>query len=426
MKKIIIILVIVYLTFEIVTDMYFLKKEIPKITKKEIVTPSAKPEKLPEYKKEKESVSNITIEELLKKEKGAISDETKLSVYERKEKKDITEDIQTAEEYKKTDELIASSKVAEPLERISVTSEDIGDMVLVDDGEFIFGSNTGLENERPARRFYLEKFYIDKYEVTNKKYKEFVDTTGHTPPLDWSGNEPPIGKLDHPVTNVSYNDAVAYTKWCGKRLPTEQEWEKVAKGPGVRLYPWGDMFDDSKANVIKRFFRRGTTSVGSFEDGKSFYGCYDLSGNVWEWTSSDYQGNMKKISIIAIQFSMIISVLIVGIMCVTGYLIIKNQKKEITNDMLSKGKYFTNSISSYAKQAFFPEPDIFFLKYLTEEMLKDESIIYVNIYKNDSRLMASEKNIRNSKKYSKNYSGCTCSRYFVNIYSCKYTCPSYK
>lgn len=111
-------------------------------------------------------------------------------------------------------------------------------------------------------------------------------------------------------------------------------------------------------------------------------------------------GNRKtgKISIIAIQFSMIISILIIGIMGITGYFIIKGQKAEIQRDMLSKGKYFVNSISSYAKQAFFPEPDIFFLKYLTEEMLKDESIIYVSVYKNGEKIASSKKDI--IQKYS--------------------------
>jgi len=152
------------------------------------------------------------------------------------------------------------------------------------------------KNELPRRKETTKAFYIDKYEVTNGEYKLFVDATKRKPPSDWKNGTYPAGKASYPVIYVTWYDADAYAKWAGKRLPTEKEWEKAARGPvseGGLLYPWGDSFDRNKANTA----RKGpghTTHVGQYAAGKSYYGTYDQCGNVWEWTADtyeDYDGN---------------------------------------------------------------------------------------------------------------------------------------
>ncbi len=159
------------------------------------------------------------------------------------------------------------------------------DMVLVPAGEFIMGSNDWWPKSQPAHKRYLKAFYIDKYEVTNRRYKAFVDATGHPPPPHWRGGRIPPGKEDHPVVYVSWYDAVAFCRWEGKRLPTEAEWEKAARGTDGRTFPWGNKFSPYKANT-PQLGTGDTMKVGSFEDGKSPYGVYDMAGNVFEWTSS--------------------------------------------------------------------------------------------------------------------------------------------
>lgn len=164
------------------------------------------------------------------------------------------------------------------------------DMVFVPAGEFIMGNNNDYydndSDERPQHIVNLPAFYIDKYPVTNSQYKKFVEATGHQPPRFWdkSGNYPP-NKSDHPVVGVSFLDAQAYARWVGKRLPTEEEWEKAARGTDARRWPWGNKFDHTKANVRSK----GTTPVGSFPESASPYGAYDMAGNVWELVDSWYE-----------------------------------------------------------------------------------------------------------------------------------------
>jgi len=131
----------------------------------------------------------------------------------------------------------------------------------------------------------LPTFYVDLYEVTNEQYKKFVEATHRPPPDYWSNGNYPVEKKKHPVAYVTWYDAHDYCQWAGKRLPTEEEWEKAARGTDGRLYPWGNEFDPKKANMPQS--RLGdTTPVGSFPQGRSPYGLYDMSGNVWEWTES--------------------------------------------------------------------------------------------------------------------------------------------
>ena len=166
-------------------------------------------------------------------------------------------------------------------------------MVLIPAGEFTMGTNSRLPDEGPEHKVTLPAFYIDIYEVTNLQYKKFNDETKRRSPDHFRNRTYPEGKADHPVTYVSWNDANAYCQWAGKRLPTDQEWEKAARGTDARWFPWGNEFDYTKSNNPVRWHEIGlfgdTTPVGSFEQGASPYGVYDMSGNVWEWTASWYK-----------------------------------------------------------------------------------------------------------------------------------------
>ncbi len=176
-----------------------------------------------------------------------------------------------------------------------------GEMVHIPAGEFIMGSDNRLSDEGPAHRVYLDDYYIDKYEVTNLQYLAFIEDTGRRAPRHFRNRRYPPGKVDHPVTFVSWFDARDYCRWAGKRLPTEQEWEKAARGSDGRVFPWGDRFGIDRANTPVRWEvlgqRGDTTPVGAFPAGASPYGVHDMSGNVWEWTSSWYlphPGNTRK------------------------------------------------------------------------------------------------------------------------------------
>ncbi|MFQ6013899.1 MAG: formylglycine-generating enzyme family protein [Anaerolineae bacterium] len=166
-----------------------------------------------------------------------------------------------------------------------------GPMVQIPAGPFVMGSDDGDPNESPAQEVDLPAFEIDQFEVTNADFAKFVEATGHVTDAEKQGignwRDYAAGKDNHPVVRVTYNDAVAFCQWVGKRLPTEAEWEKAARGDDGRLYPWGNEWDPNKANV-KETGLRGTTAVGSFGEGVSPYGAHDMAGNVWEWTSSPF------------------------------------------------------------------------------------------------------------------------------------------
>lgn len=166
-------------------------------------------------------------------------------------------------------------------------------MVTIPAGEFIRGTDHRLPDEGPEHKVTLPEFLIDRYEVTNLQYKKFIDATGGHSPEHFRNRTYPAGKADHPVTFVSWDDAVAYCAWAGKRLPTDQEWEKAARGTDGREYPWGNEFAAENANMPARWQELkqfgDTTPVGAFEKGASPYGVYDMTGNVWEWTASWYE-----------------------------------------------------------------------------------------------------------------------------------------
>jgi formylglycine-generating enzyme required for sulfatase activity len=160
------------------------------------------------------------------------------------------------------------------------------EMVLVPGGEFLMGADDAEadDDERPARRIFVGPFWIDRVEVTNVHYRRCVEAGACTAPLGGRLDDPT--RAEHPVVVVSWRQAVAYCAWTGKRLPTEAEWEKAARGVDGRRYPWGDRFDAGRANAG---YTGGTASAGSYSSGASPSGALDMAGNVWEWTSSLYR-----------------------------------------------------------------------------------------------------------------------------------------
>jgi len=172
-------------------------------------------------------------------------------------------------------------------------AKDSSVLILVPAGRFVMGSreDDGSADEHPSHEVYLDSFLIDKYEVTNAQYKMFCDATGHLYPPDLriGADSVPFSDFpDHPVVRVSWDDAVAYAAWAGKRLPTEAEREKAARGIDGRKYPWGDRepWEDRvlRCNYYNgRDGHDGTAPVGSFKAGASPYGVHDMAGNVAEW-----------------------------------------------------------------------------------------------------------------------------------------------
>jgi len=160
-------------------------------------------------------------------------------------------------------------------------------MAQVPAGEFIMGSNERWDDEAPEHISTTDAFYIDLNEVTNADYKIFVKATKRTHPFHWPEGHLPKSKENHPVIYVSWFDANDYCSWAGKRLPTEQEWEKAARGEEGLIYPWGNEWSLDKSNNPYKN-STGTEPVGSYPKGRSPYGLNDISGNVWEWVDSYY------------------------------------------------------------------------------------------------------------------------------------------
>lgn len=163
------------------------------------------------------------------------------------------------------------------LPRLAYRSGDpSANMCYIPPGEFVMGSKSGADNEKPEHRVYLNGFFIDTYEVSNYQYTRF------DPNFDY-----PEGMDLYPVVNVTWEEAQAYAEWIGKRLPTEAEWEKAARGTDGRMYPWGPDFSAEKCNTEESGIRR-LTPVTYYPQGQSVFGVHDLIGNVLEWTASRY------------------------------------------------------------------------------------------------------------------------------------------
>lgn len=182
-------------------------------------------------------------------------------------------------------------------------------MVLVPAGEFVMGSRnidaviqecksyvtecdqTWFQDELIPHTVFLDDFYMDIYEVTNRNYAVCVDAGACQPPVNTTSStrssyfgDP--GFDDYPVIFIDWNMAKTYCEWRGARLPTEAEWEKAARGVDERTYPWGEEIDNTFANYNNNF--GDTSPVGSYESNQSPYGIYDMAGNVWEWVADYY------------------------------------------------------------------------------------------------------------------------------------------
>ena len=194
-------------------------------------------------------------------------------------------------------------------------------MIKIPAGEFVMGSsaeevkyvrerygkrdmykNHPFDEEIPKHKVFVKTFLIDAHEITNREYAAFVHATGHTPPTTWTGGHHDSKKDNHPVTFVTSEDAEAYAKWAGKRLPTAEEWEKAARGPDGRVYPWGDTFDPYKAATAESDMHAisgamcdltSATRIMTAEGDVSPYGVRDMAGNVREWTSTPSPADPK-------------------------------------------------------------------------------------------------------------------------------------
>ncbi|MBI3803450.1 MAG: formylglycine-generating enzyme family protein [Nitrospirae bacterium] len=174
----------------------------------------------------------------------------------------------------------------------TIKGGDDREMVLIPAGSFTMGGGPeGDFDEQPQRVIYLDAYYMDKYEVTNTDYQRFAKMLKRPlPTIPVFEDDVNLLKGDkQPVVGVTWIDAFAYCKWAGKRLPTEAEWEKAARGENGQTYPWGDPFNTKLANGRgEEDGFKYSAPVGSFEQGRSPYGLYDMAGNVSEWVSDWY------------------------------------------------------------------------------------------------------------------------------------------
>ena len=182
----------------------------------------------------------------------------------------------------------------ESVAKTIVTPVDGAEMILIPGGEFTMGldeeeinqiflldelENPVFATEAPAKTIYLPSYYIDRYPVTNYQYRKFIEATGHRAPMlidhsDW-------GQPLLPVVFVGWEDARAYAHWAGKKLPGEAQWEKAGRGSDRRWWAWGPEFLPGRCNSRESELGH-TSNIGSYDEGVSPYGCYDMCGNVWE------------------------------------------------------------------------------------------------------------------------------------------------
>jgi formylglycine-generating enzyme required for sulfatase activity len=197
-----------------------------------------------------------------------------------------------------TAKLTSKTKVPPtPVKEIDYT----GLMELIPAGAFIMGDNKHRPDEGPEHEVTLQSFYIDKFEVTNEQYRKFCDETHRSyPPSPFWNPEYFTTQPQSPVVGVSWDDAAAYAKWAGKRLPTEQEWEKAASwDPDAhkkRQWPWGDAAEENRSNLGLQRTAVSLAAVNQNPGGASAYGVHDMAGNAAEWVDAYYEpysGNTK-------------------------------------------------------------------------------------------------------------------------------------
>ena len=197
-----------------------------------------------------------------------------------------------------------------PQTSTAITTDDGAEMVLIPAGEFWMGSDADDERERPRHRVVLDRYYIDKHEMTNDRFKRFIDARGYERKELWSPagwqwrtsqhgfdsstitqphffNDPKWNGPTQPVVGVSWWEAEAFCRFVGKRLPTEAEWEKAARGADGRRYPWGESWDPGRSKSDHTNLHR-TAPVGSYPQGVSAYGVHDMAGNAAEWVADWY------------------------------------------------------------------------------------------------------------------------------------------
>jgi formylglycine-generating enzyme len=172
-----------------------------------------------------------------------------------------------------------------PAGEVSTNPRDGAEMVYVPAGEFLMGSkeNQGSPNESPQHTVYLDGYWIYKTPVTVAQYRRFCEATGRKPPQPHHQ-----AKDDHPVVNVSWEDAGAYASWAGAALPTEAQWEKAARGPEGRIFPWGSYADSVKRRKATVDDEELTHPVGHYPECASPYGVQDMTGCVWQWCADWY------------------------------------------------------------------------------------------------------------------------------------------
>jgi serine/threonine-protein kinase len=161
-------------------------------------------------------------------------------------------------------------------------------MISIPGGAFMMGREDGNDYEKPVHQETISPFLLDETEVTNEQYQQFIDATRRQPPGHWTNGHYADGEATHPVVNVSWDDANAFAKWAGKRLPTEEEWEYAARGSDGRLYPYGNEWKPQYSNASEDNFG-ASRPVKSYPEGRSPFSIYDMAGNVLEWTASEFK-----------------------------------------------------------------------------------------------------------------------------------------
>ena len=203
----------------------------------------------------------------------------------------IEEETEEEKEVAQTDEIPTVAVESRPIPVVAPNG-----MAYVPAGEFIMGSDPDVDpmtdelDELPQHKVFLDAYFIDKHEVSNADYTQFVEATGHRNSIFW--DNPKFNHPDQPVVGVTWGDVSAYAEWIGKRLLTEAEWEKAARGTDGRIWPWGNEFDPTKCNFDDEGKFDGhldgfamAAPVKSFEKGASPYGVLNMAGNVAEWVA---------------------------------------------------------------------------------------------------------------------------------------------